>query len=44
MMYTFISQFAIIPPKKQVVKLRKIDADSDCDGGENYTCTRLQTI
>ena len=43
-MYTLISKFAIIPPKKQVVKIRKIDADSDSDGGENHTCTRLQTI
>ena len=30
---TFISKFAIIPQKKQVVKIRKVetDSDSDCD-------------
>jgi len=28
-MYTLISTFAIIPPKKQVVKIRKTDADND---------------
>jgi len=37
---TFISKFAIIPPKKQVVVIRKIEADSD--GDENHTCSRLQ--
>jgi len=43
-MYTIISIFAIIPPKKEVVKIRKTKSDSDSDGGENHTCTRLQTF
>jgi len=42
MMNTFISKFAIIPQKKQVVKIRKIEADSDSDCDENHTCSRLQ--
>ena len=42
MMYTLISEFAIILLKKQVVKIRKTEADSDSDGGENHTCSRLQ--
>jgi len=43
-MYTLISKVAIIPPKKQVFKIRKIEADTDSDGGENYTCTGLHKI
>jgi len=39
-MNTFISKFAIIPPKKQVVKIRKIEADSDSNGDENHSCSR----
>ena len=39
MMYTLISKFAIIPPKTQFVKIRKIEADSDSDRGKNHTCT-----
>ena len=42
MMYIFISKFATISPKKQVVKLRKTKPDPDSDGGENHTCTRVQ--
>jgi len=42
MMNTFISKLAIIPPKKQVVKIRKIEANADSDGDENHTCPRLQ--
>jgi len=40
----FISKFAIIPPNKQVVKIKKIDTDSDSetDGDENHTCSILQ--
>ena len=38
--FIIISKFAIIPPKKQVVKM-KIEADSD-DGDGNHTCSRLQ--
>jgi len=30
-----ISTFVIIPPKKEIVKIRKTEADSDIDGGEN---------
>jgi len=41
---SFISKFAIIPPKKQVVKLKKTEADSGSDGDENHTCLRLQKI
>jgi len=41
-MNTFISKFAIILPKKQIVKIRKIEADSDIDGDENHLCSRLQ--
>ena len=44
MMNTFVSKFAIIPPKKQDVKIRKIEANSDSDGDENHTCLRLQKI
>jgi len=43
-MNTFISKVAIIPQKKHVVKIRMIEADSDSDGEENYTCSRLQKI
>jgi len=32
MMNICISKFTIIPPKKQFVKIRKIEADSDSDG------------
>jgi len=34
-MYTLIFKFAIIPPKKRDVKIRKIEADSDSDEGKN---------
>ena len=37
-MYKLISNFAVIPPEKQVVKIRKTEADSDSDEGENHTC------
>jgi len=43
-MKTFISKFAIIPPKKQVVKIRKSESDPDSTGDENYICSRLQQI
>jgi len=43
-MYTFNSKFAVIRPKKQVVKIRKIEADPDSDGGDNHAFTRLQTF
>jgi len=43
-MNTFVLKFAIVPPKKRVVKIRKIEADSDIDGDKNYTCSRLQII
>jgi len=33
-MYTLISKFAIIPTKKQVVKIRKAEADTDSGGCE----------
>jgi len=42
MMNTFKSKFAIFPQKKRVVKIRKIEADSDSDCDENRTCSRLQ--
>jgi len=42
MMNTFISKF--IPLKKYVVKIRKIAADSDSDGDENHTNSRLQNF
>jgi len=42
MVNLFVSKFAIIPPKKQVVKIKQIDADSDSDGDVNHTCPRLQ--
>jgi len=42
MMNAFISKFAIILPKKQVVKTRKIEANSDSDGDENHTCKKIQ--
>ena len=32
MMNICISKFAIIPPKNQIVKIRKIEADADSDG------------
>ena len=41
-MNTFSSKFAIIPQKKQVVKIRKIKADSDSDSDENHTWSSLQ--
>jgi len=44
MMNTFISKLAFIPSKKQVVKIRKIEADSDSDGEENHTSSRLQNF
>jgi len=43
-MNTFSSKFAIIPQKKQVVKIRKIKADSDSDSDENHTWSSLQKI
>ena len=36
MMYTLISKFAIIRPKKQVDQIRKIETDFDSDGSENH--------
>jgi len=36
MVNSFISKFAIIPPKKQVVKIKKIEADSDINGDGNH--------
>jgi len=44
MVNSFISKFAIIPLQKQVVKIKKIEADSDIDGDGNHTCSRLQTF
>ena len=41
-MDTFISKFAVIPPKKQVVEIRKIETVYDSNGDENHTCSRLQ--
>jgi len=41
-MNAFISKFVIFPPKKQVVKIRQIEADSDSYSDENHTCSRLQ--
>ena len=41
MMNICISKFAIITPKKQLVKIRKIEADADSDG-EKHTCSRQQ--
>jgi len=43
-MKTFISKFAIIPLKKQVVKIRKIESEPDSTGDENHICSRLQQI
>ena len=40
--YICISKFGIIPPKKQFVKLRKIEADSDSDCDEKHTCSNIQ--
>jgi len=39
-----ISTFAIIPPKKLVVKIKRIEADSDSYGDANHTCSRLQNF
>jgi len=33
-MYAFLSKVYIIPPKKQVVKIRKTETDFDSDGGK----------
>jgi len=41
-MNIFTSKFAIIPQKKQVVKIRKIEAYSDSGCDKNHTCSRLQ--
>jgi len=41
---SFISKFAIIPLKKQVVKIKTIEADSDIDGDGNHTFSRLQLL
>jgi len=43
-MNSLILKFAIIPSKKQVVKIKKIEADSGSDGDENHTCSRLQKM
>jgi len=43
-MNTLISKFATIPPKKLIVKVRKIEVDSDRDWGKNHTCSWLQKI
>ena len=40
--YTLTSKFPTIPSKKQVVKIRKIEAAPDSDGDEKRTCTRLK--
>jgi len=40
--HTFISNLAIIPKKKQVVKIRKVETDSDSDCDENHTCSKQQ--
>jgi len=40
--YTLIPKFPIIPPKKRVIKIRNTETDSDRDGGETHTCSRLQ--
>jgi len=37
MMNTFTSKSAIIPPKKHIVKIKNIEADSDGDGDVNHT-------
>jgi len=44
--YIYIKQIyiAVILSKTQVVKIRKIEADSDSDGNENHTCSRLQSF
>jgi len=44
MMYTFILTFVIILPKKQVIKIRKIEAGSDSDGGKTHTYLKLQNL
>jgi len=44
MVNSFISKFAIIPPKKLVVKIKKIEADCNIDGDGNHKCSRLQKI
>jgi len=38
----FYLKFAIIPSKKQVVKIKKLESDSDSNGDENHTCSILQ--
>jgi len=46
MVNSFISKVAIIPPKKQVVKIKMIEADSDIDGDGNHTsqdCTKFNS-
>jgi len=35
---------AIILPKKQVVKIKKIESDFDIDSNGNHTCSRLQKL
>jgi len=37
-------QISIIPPKKQVVKIRKIAADYNSDGDKYHTCASLQNF
>jgi len=44
MMYTLIPKFAIISPKKHVVKIRKIEADSDSDRGETTLAQNCKNI
>jgi len=43
-MYTFISKFVIITSKEQVIKIRKTEADSNSDGGENHTCSSSKNL
>jgi len=43
LMHTLISKVATFPQKKKLVKMRKLEADSDSDGEENHACSRLQT-
>jgi len=40
LIYTYI-KICHHSSKKQVVKIKKIEADSDIDGDANHTCSRL---